>query len=181
MKKREPINQIADSRLRSRPQTPVHFFLTAWDPGPPEKWQITTFLSQKADMAASATRGPHIEKLSDGPRGLECTAHAWREKTFPRARVRPRSSHGKMLETNDQNRKKAHGRNKSQIGDRDRGCPACKFLICQTKIRQRNIKPVQLIAAMIQIGPEHSAQPRARKSKSQASQRGARWFLLASN
>ena len=151
MKKREPINQIADSRLRSRPQTPVHFFLTAWDPGPPEKWQITTFLSQKADMAASATRGPHIEKLSDGPRGLECTAHASREKSFPRARVRPRTSHAQILEPNNHNSKKAHGYNKSQIGDRDRGCPASKFLTCNTKARQQNVKPMQFIASMIQI------------------------------
>ena len=76
MKKREPINRIADSRRRSRPQLPVQFFLTASYPGPPEKLQITKFLSQTADMGASATRGPHMEKLSDGPRGLECTAHA---------------------------------------------------------------------------------------------------------
>ena len=134
-----------------------------------------------ANMGSSATRGPHMEKLSDGPRGLECTANAWSEKTSPRARVRPRTSHGKMLEPHDQNRKKTHGRNKSQVGDRDRGRPACKFLTWQTKARLRNIKPVQLIASMIQMGPEHSAQPRARKSQSQAPQRGTRWFSFAFN
>ena len=56
-----------------------------------------TIVLQMVNLASSTTHGPPMEKLSDGPRGRGCTAHACHEQEvrgFPRARARWRASYG---------------------------------------------------------------------------------------